>query len=106
MIGKLHDVLAAYGGNQFLRSSQRNDLSVVHNRHAVAQPLGLIHIVRGQDDGATGLLQAIDQVPQVTPRLRIKPRCRLVEKQQLRIADQRAGHRQPLLLASRESAHA
>ena len=34
-----------------------------------------------------------------------KPGRRLVEEQQIRIADQRAGHGQPLLLAARQLAH-
>ena len=39
-------------------------------------------------------------------RLRIEPGCGLIEKQQLRIAHQRAGHGQPLLLPAGERAHA
>ena len=70
--------------------AQRNHASMIHNRHAIAQPLRLFHVVRGQDDGATRLLQALHQIPHMTPRLRIEPRRRLIEKQQLRIADQRA----------------
>ena len=34
--GKLHNVLAAYCPDQLLRSPQRNHLSMVHNRHAIA----------------------------------------------------------------------
>ena len=40
------------------------------------------------------------------PRLRIEPRRRLIQKKQLWIAHQRRGHRQPLFLSARESAHA
>ena len=52
------------------------------------------------------LLELVDQVPQMPPRLRIEPGGRLIEKQQLGIAHQRAGHGQPLLLAAREAADA
>ena len=32
--------------------AERDDLAVVHDRHAIAQPLGLVHVVRGEQDGA------------------------------------------------------
>ena len=46
----------------------------------------------------------IEHVPELAARLRIEARRRLVEKQQIRIADERAGHREALLLAARELA--
>ncbi len=73
---------------------------VIHDRDAVAEPLCFIHVMRRQDDGAPRLLELVHQVPQVAARLRIEPRRRLVEKQQLGIADQRAGHGKPLLLSA------
>ena len=56
--------------------------------------------------GASRLLEPLHQVPQVPPRLRIEPGRRLVQKQQLRVAHQRARHRQPLLLPAGEPADA
>ena len=44
------------------------------------------------------------QVPELAPRLRIEARGGLVEKQQVRLAHQRAGQRQALLLPARELA--
>ena len=81
-------------------------LSVIHDGHAVAQPLRLLHVMRRQNDRAPGLLQPIDQIPQMAPRLRIETCRRLIQKQQLRIADQRARHGQPLLLPARQPAYA
>ena len=78
--------------------------AVVDDRHAVAQPLGFVHVVRRQQHGAAGGANLANDLPQLPPRLRIEPRRRLVEEQQLRIADQRAGHGQPLLLPARELA--
>ena len=46
-----------------------------------------------------------EQVPQLAARLRVESRGRLVEKQEIRIAGQRARHRKPLFLAARELAH-
>ena len=103
---KLHNVFAAHRRNQLLRRPQRNHLPMIHNRHAIAQPLRLFHVVRRQNNRAPRLLQLVHQVPQMPPRLRIEPRRRLVQKQQLRIAHQRRRHRQPLLLPAGEPAHA
>ena len=98
--GELHNVLAAQRSNQLRRRSQRNDPSVIHDADAVAEPLRLIHVVGGQDDGATRLFELVHEVPQMTPRLRVEASGRLIEKKQFRIADQCAGHGQPLLLSS------
>ena len=59
-----------------------------------------------KNDGAAGLLELVDQVPEMAARLGIEAGGGLVEKQQLRIADQRAGHGQALLLPAREPADA
>ena len=50
--GELDHVLDADGRDQLARRAERDDLAVIHDRHAVAQPLGLVHVVRGQQDGA------------------------------------------------------
>src|ERR1017187_7715359 len=104
--GELDDVLSTQRGNQLLRRSERDDLSMVHDADAVAEPLRLLHIVSRQNDGAARLLEPVHQVPQMTPRWRIETGGGLIEKEQLRIAHQCARHRQPLLLASRQTAHA
>ena len=44
--------------------------------------------------------EALEHLPQLAARLRVEPGRRLVEKQQLGPAGQRAGHRQPLLLSA------
>ena len=67
----------------------RDHFAVIHNRHAIAQPLRFLHIMRRQNDRSARLLQLLHQIPHVSPRLRIEPRRRLIQKQQLRIAHQR-----------------
>ena len=73
---------------------------VIHDRELVAQALGLIHVVRRQQDRPAGLLEFLDQVPQLPPCLRIETGRRFVEKEQIGIADERAGEREALLLAA------
>ena len=51
-------------------------------------------------------LELVDQVPELAARLRVEAGGRLVEEEQLGIADQRAGEREPLLLPARQRADA
>ena len=81
-------------------------MAVIHNRHTIAEPLSLVHVVRGENDGASGLLELVHHVPQMAARLRVESGRGLVEKQQLRIANQGAGHGQPLLLPAGKAAYA
>ena len=78
--------------------------AVVDDGHAVAQPLGLFHVVRGQHDRAARASKAQHQLPQLAARLRIQPGGRLVEEQDVGLAHQRARDRQPLPLAARQLA--
>src|SRR6478672_6354179 len=73
---------------------------MVHDRHAVAELFGLVHVVRREHDAASARSQLDDEVPQLPSRLRIEPRRRLVEEQQLRVADDGAGEREALLLSA------
>ena len=52
------------------------------------------------------LLELGDQVPELPARLGIEAGRRLVEKDQVRIADDRAGEREPLLLSAGQLADA
>src|ERR1041385_5404378 len=57
-----------------------------------------------RERGAALPLPVLDQVPELPPRLRVEPGGRLVEEEELGIGHQRAGERQPLLLAAGELA--
>ncbi len=59
-----------------------------------------------KQDGPARLLELLDEVPQLAARLRVEPGGGLVEKEEIRIADERARERQPLLLSARERDHA
>ena len=69
---------------------------------SVAQALGFVHVVRRQQDRPARLLELLDEVPQLPPRLRVEPGGRLVEEQQIGIADERARERQALFLSARQ----
>ena len=99
-------MLDADRGNELARSPARDDLTVVHDRHAIAELLGFVHVVCRQEDRAPGPLELVDEVPELPAGLRIESGRRFVEEQEVRIADQRARQREPLLLAPGEHADA
>src|SRR6266542_588338 len=73
---------------------------MVNDGDPVAQSLGLFHVVGRDDYRAAGRHELSDQVPELTSGLRVEPGRRLIQKKDLRIADQRAGDREALLLSS------
>ena len=81
-----------------------DDPARVDDGDPVAEPLGLLHEVGDQHDGDPAVADRLDQVPGVTAGLRVEPGGQLVEDRDPRVADQRQGDRQPLLLAARELA--
>jgi hypothetical protein len=68
----------------------RHDAPLVDDDQAVAQLLGLIHVVRREQQCRALLLQPEQPVPQDVPRLRVEPRRRLVEQQDAGVVDERA----------------
>ena len=79
---------------------------MVHDGDAVAQPLGLFHIVGGQEHRVAARAELADDVPQLAAGLGIEAGRRLIEEQQLGAADQRARDGEPLFLPAGERAHA
>jgi len=100
--GALHDMLYSNRGNKLTRSPSGDDLTVVHDRHAIRETLGFFHIVCRQEDRAAGALELVDEIPELPAGLRIEPRRRFVEEQEVRIADERAREREALLLSPGE----
>ena len=101
---ELDDVFAAEPRDQLPRRAQRDDLPLIDHGDAVAQPFGFVHVVRREHHRAARLAEAVNHFPELPPRLRIEAGRRLVEKKELRIAYDRTGHRQPLLLPAGELA--
>jgi len=73
---------------------------VVQDRQPVAQGLGLVHVVGGEDHRAPFALDPPHHVPQAAPGLGVQPGGGLVQEHQLRIVHQGQGQGQPLLLAA------
>jgi hypothetical protein len=73
---------------------------VVDDRHAVAQRVGLLQVVRGQEDRGAGLAQAPDLVPHPSPALGVEPGGRLVKEEQFGQVHQPDGHVEAALLAA------
>src|SRR6266851_1986098 len=78
------------------------DLSVVHDRHPVAQRFGLIHVVRGEHDGPTFRPNRFRQLPQVASSLGIQPGGGFVEEEDLGLVDERGRDTEALLLSARQ----
>ena len=92
---------AAQRLDQRARRVQRHNLTVVDDRHPVAQPLGLFHVVRRVDDRHAGVsVQPLHVVEDVIPALRIHANRRLVQDQQLRLVQQARRQVQPTLHAA------
>src|SRR5277367_574812 len=102
---ELDHMMPAEPINQVRRSSFSDNLAMVDDRQPIAEPLSLVHVVSGEQHGATFLLEDADDVPKLTAALRIKSGSWLVKKQNAGITDQSRGHRQPLLLAAGKFAH-
>src|SRR2546426_5957820 len=99
---ELDDVLRAERGDQLARRPKRNDLAVIHDRDAVAQALGFLHVVGREQHGPAVRAEPADDFPQLPSRLRIQAGRRLIEEQQLGFADERARDGEALLLTARE----
>ncbi|EMY33032.1 phenol hydroxylase [Arthrobacter crystallopoietes BAB-32] len=83
-----------------------HDPALVHDDQPVAELLGLVHVVRGEHQRDALLLESEEPVPEDVPRLRVQAGGGLVQQQDLRLVDQRAGDGQPALHAAGERVHA
>jgi len=95
----LHPVLAD-AGLERLGRVDRDDLAVVDDRDPAAV-LGLVHVVRGEEDGdVLALLQLVDVAPDRRAGLRVQAHGRLVEEQHMRGVQQAPGDLQTALHAA------
>ena len=86
---------ALLAGAELGRRPDGEDAPVLDDRHAVAQRLGLVEVVRGEQDRLAELLQRADRLPRGAPRRRVEAGGRLVEEDQLGVADEREREVQP-----------
>ena len=86
--------------DELRRRALGDDPGLVHDHQPVAQLLGLVHVVGGEDQRHTLLFEPEQSIPQHVPRLRVETGGRLVEQQHLRLVDQAAGDGEPALHAA------
>src|SRR5262249_39747867 len=89
---------------ELARCALRDDLAAAKDGDAVGQLLRLVEVVRGQEDRLSELLERADRLPRRPPGCGVESGRRLVEKNQLRVADEREAEVQPAALAARELA--
>ncbi len=89
---------------QRVRGQLLDQVTVAHHPDPVGQPLYLVEVMRGEQDGGPGLAQPGDHLPGIPPGVRVEAGRRLVEEQQLRVADQGKGEVQPAQLAAGQGA--
>ena len=77
-----------------------DDLAVVDDRDPVAERVGLVEVVRGEEDGHALVAQPADLVPHVRAALRVEAGGRLVEEDDLRLVDDAERDVDPAALAA------
>jgi len=65
-------------------------------------PFGLIHVMRGNEDGEAACGEMVNFIPEVAARLGVDAGRRLVEEQQLGLVNQTRGQGEPLLPTARK----
>src|SRR5689334_15033735 len=66
---------------QLAAGALRDLLAVVDDGDARGKLVGLLKILRGEQDGDAGIGEAADHPPDILARLRVEAGCRLVEEQ-------------------------
>src|SRR3990170_1488614 len=99
---ELHGIPLSHLPDELGGPIEREELPPVHHAHAIAQSLGLLHVVGREHHGLPRLPELRDDVPQAAARLRVEARRRLVEEHDLRVVDKGEGDRESLLLTARQ----
>ena len=95
------DPLAAELGLELVRGAAGDDLAVVDDRDRVGQLVGLLEVLRREQERRALRDEAPDDVPHADAAARVEAGRRLVEEQQPRMADQRAAEVEPPAHAAR-----
>src|SRR3954451_21153550 len=99
------DAHALRGVNtELARRALGQDLAALDDRHAVGERLRLVEVVRREHNRLAELAQRADRAPRDAARGRVEARGRLVEEDQLRVADERQPEVQAAQLAAGERA--
>src|ERR1700692_194906 len=102
---ELDDVARIELGDQIGRRAEGDELAMIDDRHAVAEPLRFFHVMRRQEDCSSLLPEALHDVPQLQAALRIESCSGFVEEENVGITDQRASNSEALPLTAGELAH-
>ena len=81
-----------------------DDPAADDDRDPVGEPLRLVHVVGGEEDGLAEVAEARDHLPRLAARRGVEAGGRLVEEEQVRVADQGDGDIEAPQLAAREAA--
>src|SRR5581483_9139906 len=87
------------------RRVEREELSVVDDRQAVAEEVGLFHVVRREEDRLTCAVQLTDQLPERDATLRIETSRGLVEEEDRGAMHDRPCNHQSLRHPTRQREH-
>ena len=97
-----HHVLAHEVTEHRLGGAVRHDPPSGKHGEGIAQPLGLVHVVRGENDSEALRTQVIDEVPHPHAGLRIETRGGFVQKEQTRAMHDGPGDHQATTVTSRK----
>ena len=84
------------------RGAEGDDAPVDHHGDAVGQRLGLVHEVGGEEDRLAQRAEVLDRRPRLAAGRRVEAGGRLVEEEQVGVADEGEGEVQAAPLAARE----
>ena len=109
LLGRHHDLRAVaavadldrrVAGEELLGRAGADDLAAAQDGDAVGESLRLLHVVRREEDALPQGAQVADRLPRLPPRGRVEAGRRLVEEDELRVADEREGEVEPAELAA------
>src|SRR5665647_1099850 len=80
--------------------------TMVHDRHTVAQVVGLLHVVRGEQYREAHAVQLVQDLPERQPALRVQTGRRLVEEEDVRAMGDAARDHEALGHAAGQRVHA
>ena len=87
---------------ELVRRALGDDVAAREHDDAVGEPLRLLHVVRGEQDRLPERAQVGDRLPRLAPRGRVEAGRRLVEEDQVGVADQAQREVEPPPLAAGE----
>ena len=83
-----------------------DDHAVAQHRHAIGQLLRLVEVVRRQEDRLAERAQVANRLPGAPPCAGVEARRRLVEEDQLGVADERQAEVEAAFLPAGQRSHA